>query len=318
MSEAVNDDAQVDTPPESHDAKADAVDKAAIERRVNLAIAAVLAYVAYSVFIPFIPLPHLPRHALQLYASVATLVTTLLFMFLQLWMPRMVVALRPRPLQAAGVVLICVAAWLLANAFLHPYRGLARESNHTLFILRAATMGALLTLGLTYLGTILSRIIREVNVLLPVAFVAMPIDYIGAMTPTGYTADMVKNHPDVVKNVSVSVPVMHGVTPIGFIGPGDVLFIAFFLAVALNLRLNEKGTFKLMYVMLTATMIFVTMTGINVAALVPMGCAVLIANFRHFKLQRSEVFASLYAMALVLVLVVAFYLYSHRHFFGGK
>ena len=179
-------------------------------------------------------------------------------------------------------------------------------------------MGLSLTLGLTFLGTILSRIIREANVLLPVAFVAMPIDYIGAMTPTGYTADMVKHHPSVVKAVSVSVPVMHGVAPIGFIGPGDVLFIAFFLAVVQTLRMNMSGTFWLMYVFLTATMIVVTAWGFNIAALVPMGFAVLFANFRYFKLQRSEVFASLYAMIIVLLLITGFYMYSHHHFFGGK
>ena len=146
----------------------------------------------------------------------------------------------------------------------------------------------------------------------------MPIDYIGAMTPTGYTHDMVAHHPNIVQAVSVSVPVFHGVAPIGFIGPGDVLFIAFFLAVVQNLELNQKGTFWLMFVLLTLTMFVVSVYSLNVAALVPMGFAVLIANFRYFRLQRSEVFASIYAGLIVLVVVTAFYAYSHHHLFSNS
>jgi len=283
----------------------------------HVAMAAVLSYIAFSFLVPLIPMPRLHGLPFQIFALVSTLVTTLVFMFLQLWMPRAIVALRPSVPKALGILLLCVAAWSAVNV-LHPHRGYAPEANYTLAVVRSAAMGVVLTLGLTYLGTILSRIIREANVLLPVAFVAMPIDYIGAMTPTGYTADMVKHHPNIVQNVSVSVPVMHGLHAIGFIGPGDVLFIAFFLAVAVNLNLNEASTFRLMYIFLTATMLLVFGLQLNIAALVPMGLAVLAANYKHFRLQRSEVFASLYAMIIVLVLVVAFYLYSHHHLFGGK
>lgn len=323
---------------------------AGAERDRNMAIAAVLAYIAYSVFVPLLRLPHLHGMALQAFALGAMLVSTLVFMYLQLWMPRTIVHLRPKPVVAVVAVVLCVVGWYLlytAGLRLPPYSQIVmvhgsgdspflyqlevvsnKQLIHQafrgiiltgpLYALRTAFMGILLTLGLTYLGTMLSRIIREANVLLPVAFVAMPIDYIGAMTPTGYTHDMVKHHPNLVQNVSVSVPVMHGVHPIGFIGPGDVLFIAFFLAVAVNLSLNEPLTFKLMYVFLTATMLLVTFGGLNIAALVPMGLAVLAANYKHFKLERSEVFASIYAMLIVLALIVAFYMYSHHHFFGGK
>ena len=156
---------------------------------------------------------------------------------------------------------------------------------------------------------------REVNVLLPVALVAMPIDYIGAMTPIGFTQNAVTQHPAMVQAVSIPVPTMGGLHPIGFIGPGDALFLAFFLAVVQRLDLNMRGTFWGMYILLTLTMLIVLTTGANIAALVPMGLAVLVANGPAFRLQRSEVFATLYAAALVLVLVVAFYGYSHTHFF---
>ena len=91
--------------------------------------------------------------------------------------------------------------------------------------------------------------------------------------------------------------------------------MAFFFAVALRLNLNVRGTFWWMYGLLTATMLLVLFTEVNIAALVPMGLAVLIANFRFFRLKREEVFATAYAAALVLVLVTGFYLYSHSHFY---
>ena len=92
--------------------------------------------------------------------------------------------------------------------------------------------------------------------------------------------------------------------------------MAFFFAVVLRLNLNVRGTFWWMYGLLTATMLLVlSLVGFSVAALIPMGLAVLIANGRYFRLKREEVFATLYAAALVLALVTGFYFYSHSHFF---
>ena len=281
----------------------------------EIALLSILCYVAFSVCIPLIRLPRLHGHAMHSLVNWSTLATTFLFMFLQLWLPRSLVALKMKAGAALGAAAICAVCWLgLFSLLAH-----ARMHHHPMYsldiVVGATGAPVALTVGLSCLGLLLSRIIREVNVLLPVAFIAMPIDYIGAMTPTGYTADMVRHHPSVVQSVSVGVPVFHGVAPIGFIGPGDVLFVAFFLAVVQNLELNTKGTFWLMFALLTATMIVVTILGVNVAALVPMGFAVLIANFRYFHLRRSEVFATIYATLIVLALATAFFVYSHHHFF---
>lgn len=289
---------------------------AASERAKQAAFLAVLCYLLFSFAVPLIRLPHLHGPAMRALVGWSTLATTFVFMLLQLWLPRALVALRMRAANAIASLIVCAIAWRLFYEVMenpHWHRHLLGDAYVTVCV---SGMGITLTLGLTCIGTLLSRIIREVNVLLPVAFVAMPIDYIGAMTPTGYTHDMVMHHPNIVRSVSVSVPVFHGVAPIGFIGPGDVLFVAFFLAVVQNLKLNERGTFWWMYVLLTGTMLAVTIFGVNVAALVPMGIAVLVANFRYFRLQRSEVFASIYAAIIVLVIVTAFYVYAHHHFFS--
>ena len=273
---------------------------------------AAAAYVAFNLLLPFVPLPH---HRLALGIIVAlVLSSTLTFMLLQLWLAQAVAAARPRPLLCGGAAVVCALLWGLFARLATPY------GPHPPVLL-TFVLGFAVTLGCTFLGILLSRIIREQNVLLPVAIVAMPIDFLGAMTPIGFTAHVVAQHPDFVKHVSVPVPgvgsATHygGLAPIGFIGPGDVLFVAFFFAVVLRLHMNVRGTFWWIYGLLTVTMLFVLSPyGFNIAALVPMGLAVLIANLRFFKLRREEVFATLYAGLLIVALVTGFYFYySHSH-----
>ena len=273
---------------------------------------ALVAYMAFSLLLPFVPLPH---HRLGLAVIISlVLSSTLGFMLLQLWLAQAIVAVRPRPLVSGALAFLCAAVWTFLS--LLPASHL---QNPPLFIPFGQSLAV--ALGCTFLGILLSPIIREPNVLLPVVLVAMPIDYLGAMTSIGFTTHMVAKHPDFVKHVSVQVPgvgsATHygGLAPIGFIGPGDVLFVAFFFAVVLRLNMNVRGTFWWMYGLLTATMLFVLSPwGFNIAALVPMGLAVLIANFKYFKLKREEVFATLYAGLLILALVTGFYFYAHSRF----
>ena len=273
---------------------------------------ALLAYLAFNLLLPLIPPPHHPTLGLVIGL---VLLSTVAFMLLQLWLSQAVVNLRPRPLVCVGLSLLLAALWLLDFVYLrHPQR-----LPVPVFIFQIG-LGLSITLGCTFLGILLSRIIREPNVLLPVALIAMPIDYLGAMTSIGFTNQIVHQHPSVVPAISIPVPAVGaahhgGLHPIGFIGPGDALFMAFFFAVVLRLNMNVRGTFWWMYGLLTLTMLIVLSPfGFNIAALVPMGLAVLIANFRYFKLKREEVFATIYAALLILTLVTGFYLYySHTH-----
>ena len=274
------------------------------------ALLALIAYSAFNLLLPQVPRPH---HALVIFIIGIVVLSTAAFMLLQLWLAQAVVALKPRPLVSAGLALLCVVLFALFYRLSAPY-----GPNPPLGL--QFGQGLAVTLGCTFLGILLSPIIREPNVLLPVALVAMPIDYLGAMTSIGFTQNMVANHPGIVRGVSVPVPSVGGsahhggLHPISFIGPGDILFVAFFFAVVLRLNLNVRGTFWWIYGLLTLTMLVVLTTGINIAALVPMGLAVLIANFRSFKLKREEVFATLYAALFILALITGFYFYAHSRF----
>ena len=276
---------------------------------VRTAGLALLAYTVFNLLLPFVPLPH---HRLGIFVIVGlVLSSTLVFMLLQLWLAQAVVATRPRPAVSGVFVAVCAVLGGVFYGLSLPY------GPHPPAWIEFG-QGLAVTLGCTFLGVLLSPIIREPNVLLPVALVSMPIDYLGAMTSIGFTHTIVTRHPEIVKHVSVPVPSVGGaahhagLAPIAFIGPGDVLFVAFFFAVVLRLNMNVRGTFWGIYGLLTATMVFVLSPwGFNIAALVPMGLAVLFANFRYFKLKREEVFATLYAAILILVLVTGFYFYAH-------
>jgi hypothetical protein len=266
---------------------------------------------AYSAFGLLLPLVHVPLRGMTAAGALTLLVVpTALFMLLQLWLAYALVRLRMGVGASLGAAVLSILVWLLL-LWQHPHHRVPREA----FSFWQTALGLGITLACTFCGIALSRIVREPNVLLPVALVAMPVDYIGAMTNIGFTQNVVERHPEIVRAVSVPVPTVGGLHPLGFIGPGDALFVAFFLAAVLRLGLNVRGTFWWMYGLLTVTLLFVLLTGVDVAALVPMGLSVLVANGGRMRLQRAEVFATLYAVALILALVVAFYVYSHAHFF---
>ena len=278
---------------------------------------ALLAYLAFNLLLPLAPIMPLPLLA------ALSVVSTAMFMLLQLWLTFSLVNLRPRPLASALLTLIFTALFLASLFYIFPHRAWPAAVNAPLFILTPLLRGLTITLSCAFFGILLSRIIREPNVLLPVALVAMPIDYLGAMTSIGFTQNVVTQNPHLVQALSVPVPAVgssaqhHGALhAVGFIGPGDALFMAFFFAVVLRLNMNVRGTFWWMYGLLTATMLVVLSPfGFSIAALVPMGLAVLIANFRYFRLKREEVFATFYAGLLIIALVTGFYFYSHSRFF---
>lgn len=272
------------------------------------ALAALLIYLAFNLLLPLIPLP---RHRGAAFLGILVRLSTAAFMFLQVWMAQTVVNLRMRPVIAALLMVVFAALGFAAYQFVPAH------------LHRTLLMGVSITLGCACLGILIAPIIREPNVLLPVALVSMPIDILGAMTPIGFTQNVVAHNPGLVQNLSVPVPSfgggLHGgIHAIGFIGPGDALFMAFFFAVVLRLQMNTRGTFWLMYALLTATMLIVLVEGYNIAALVPMGLAILLANSRYFKLKRAEVFATIYAGGMILVLVTCFYLYSHSHLYRSN
>jgi hypothetical protein len=260
-----------------------------------------------------LPLVRLPLHHTGLFVLAGlVIVSTCVFMLLQVWLAQKIAETRLRPFAAVLWVVALTVLWLAVLAFLRPVHGEARSLHFATMLARSSLLGLSMSAGLAFAGMLLACLIRERNVLLPVALVAMPVDYVGAMTNVGFTHTVEKHAAPLVNAISVPVPTIGGLQPIAFIGPGDALFIAFFFAVVSNLDMNRRGTFWWMFVLLTVTLLSVFFTGVPVAALVPMGIAVMVANWKYFTLKREEVFAVLYAILITCTVVGAFYVVSHR------
>lgn len=153
-----------------------------------------------------------------------------------------------------------------------------------------------------FLGCTVSHIVREPNLLLPVAMVAALVDYWNVnLGPLGH---FIENKPSVVSAVAVHMPSPVPGIPAMMVGMGDFVFLAMYFAILFRFGMNVRGTFWLGYVVLTASMLFVLKAGV-LPALIPMGIVVIVANARHFKLSREEKVAVLYAAVLVLVLFAA-------------
>ncbi len=275
-----------------------------------------LIYLAFSILLPIHRFEF--HHIGPLVGFLIVTVPTVLFMLLQLTLSLSLVRLSLSPGRFAILGVVGLIAWFLVLRFFSVAHPTSYEQYLVVRVTRFALLGLTETFAITCFGAVLSRIIRERSLLLPVALIAMPIDYIGAMTPSGFTHDMVAHAGKIVDSVSVSVPAVtvHGMSvgPLAFIGPGDVLFMAMFFAAVRRFELAEKKTFWWMFALLSISMI-IAIRFFPVAALVPMGLAVIIANANQVKLKREEAFAVLYAGGLILILVCLFYWSTHHYLF---
>ncbi len=172
----------------------------------------------------------------------------------------------------------------------------------------------LLILTGVFFGQLLSRIVRERALLVPVALVAGMIDFWGvywgfvsfatekanaAVSTMAAAATAAATVPDAVKaSLPPQFAVFGNIAPPENIGIGDFVFIAFFLTCAIRLGLNPRRTAGgIILGMLLASIIMAldktTVFGIAVSisylpGLVFICGGVLLANLRAWKLTRPE------------------------------
>ncbi|MEO7714869.1 MAG: hypothetical protein ABIY70_01595 [Capsulimonas sp.] len=268
---------------------------------------ALIAGAVYFVFNFVLPKIHVDYARIPSWAALVLVATsTIAFMLLQLWVPRTIVAMEwPAKKNVIGA-LVFGAVWAIIT-FVHPIPFVGR-----------CLRGLTLTVSLAFFGILLSRIVREAKMLLPIALVAMIIDVVGAMTPIGFTNNAIQQNQPVIQPFLVPMPTVGVLHTLSYVGPGDALFIAFFFGIVQRNRLNMAGTFWLMFGLLAASMLAVLADIGNIAALLPMGIAVIAANIRYFKFDRSEVFAMIYAGVLAIAVTIAFFVYTHTHVFKKR
>ena len=254
-----------------------------IKRRYLFTAVSLAVYVALKLGIPRLPLPHSPFGKVSL-----LLLSVLLFMAVQIALVRWVASLQIRP-WVAGIAMAFGGSLFFAARKFHWPLGIGTELS--------------LIVLLCMLGYLFSLILREPNLLLPAALFAPMFDIWTVFWGPAHTS--MQKAPTVVEAVSTSVPAPGSIKPISMIGPGDIVFLTLFFAAIYRFKMNDRRTYWFALPLLVLTMTAVLKSASALPALVPMGIAVIAANWRLFKLTRQEKW-SLAVVALIVIGFVAF------------
>lgn len=172
-------------------------------------------------------------------------------------------------------------------------------------------------LAATAFGYLVSFILRHPNIILPVGALAAYMDIWTVLV--GPTAKAIEKVPHVVSAVSVQIPDIAssggGFQPLSMIGPADFIFLAMFFGAIYRLKMEPARTLWMIFPVLTLGM-FSVMRGfppMGLPALVLIGPTVIVANYKHFKLEKQEwVAVGITAVLLVAITIVAMPYLLHR------
>lgn len=159
------------------------------------------------------------------------------------------------------------------------------------------------------LGALIASLLREKNIVIPVALFLIAFDIFLVLTPQGFTQKMMKQSPQVFTNMAMAIPKVatetqsaskSAVLEAAYVGPADLIFLGTFFLAMFRFNMRPKETLKVMVPVLVIYMLFVTLTGIAMPALVPIGLVTLLVNRKEFKLSKDEL-ASTLVLAVLLV-----------------
>ena len=169
-------------------------------------------------------------------------------------------------------------------------------------------------------GVGVSRLIKEMKLVLPVGIVLGLVDIMAVFSTVGVVNQATTGKSQAaqvaMRALTVQIPTTHaagGSPPLQLqIGFADFLFIALFFACFKRFRVSAWNTFVVLCAALSLYMLIVAFTATALPALVPIAIVVIGMNLRQFRYDRSEVFALLYAALIVGAAVGAFWLIKHK------
>lgn len=244
----------------------------------------------------------------------ATLVSTLVWMATVLGMLFSMARLLE---QRRGLVPIFLLGgmclWFVSRVLVPEWLGWSAHHPPALWVqsLWSGLSGNFLILGAAGLGALVSWIVREKNLLVPMVPLAAAVDALTVLAPKGAVKQIVEKAPEVVEKASVAItatPTPTGevaqITPIALIGVGDFVFLVLYITClyrfGLRVRATAIGLFFILwlYLMVVALGVVPSLPG-----LVPMAFVVLLVNWREFQLSRQEKIASVVTGMMVLGLI---------------
>ena len=169
------------------------------------------------------------------------------------------------------------------------------------------TFGNFMQIGMLFwtlgLGVLVAILIKEKNMLLPIAIFLAGMDALLILTPFTPQARIAMQNPEIVGNMGLKVPAVNVAQPgieslpvavndILFVGPADLFISAMFFAAMFRYNMRARQTATWLIPVLIAYLFLVLLTRIPLPALVPIGLTALIVNWKEFKLAKDEKIAT--------------------------
>ncbi|MBU0606254.1 MAG: hypothetical protein KKI08_00155 [Armatimonadetes bacterium] len=244
---------------------------------------------------------------------VGTITATVLFLLLTLLVIREAAQFRPAPLADACGLVACLGLWHAT--------GLWAEYLKQLRPVLGAAEGLLFLGACVFFGRLLSLIVRERNMMLPVAVIAGLADIFTVFF--GPTGEALEHVPSLVQKLSVGIPQIGsatgaqggaGLSHIATAGLGDFVFLTFFLVGVCRFGLRARGTFWAIFgVTLVGMAGVLLLPRLPAAPLLPfIVTGFLIANAGAFALTRTEKLHTAIAIVFFAVLMAVAALLMHR------
>lgn len=208
---------------------------------------------------------------------------------------------------ARSAALFMVAGLVLQFGLAYAVEGLGGRGIAAIVLHAISQQG--LPMWTAGLGALLATLIKDRNLLLPVALFLALFDVFLVLTPSGITRTIMKAAPKLLPAVAHQVPAVQTQTPTGtpvapfaFVGPADFLFMGLFFVALYRFNLRAKATFLWLLAALAAYLVLALFVG-PVPLLVPIGLTVLIVNLPEFKMNREEWVSTAIVAALGLGLI---------------
>lgn len=175
------------------------------------------------------------------------------------------------------------------------------------------------------LGALLSTLIRERNLIVPIAIFLALLDMFLVLTPVGLTQKMLTQNAEASKKVLYNVPAPKVEQPKGekapppkveaqaYVGPADFLFLGMFFVALFRFQMRTQETLRAIIPVLAAYLLIVlllgsvTIGGVSLGALpalLPIGATIFIVNRKEFVMTRDEIASTAVIAGLGLALLI--------------
>ncbi|MCE9559035.1 MAG: hypothetical protein K8R88_08800 [Armatimonadetes bacterium] len=167
------------------------------------------------------------------------------------------------------------------------------------------------------LGALVATLIKDKNLILPIAIFLPGFDAFVIFNPTSVTQQIMQKAPKVFNAVTYSVPTF-GMGPVAQVGPADFFFLAMFFIVIHKYKMQSKRTLQWILPVLLVYLLIVLFLGGQklgpielgaLPALVPIGITVILVNLKEFKMLKSEAISTAF-VAAISVGLMAFGVYK--------